>query len=75
MKDRVLLRLTQVALCGLARTAEELDANLRGAFEQVGIPPPEQTRGARFARAMRDYAARLEPHVQVRNASDRLRRR
>ena len=60
MKSRILVRLAQVGLHGLAHTADAIDHRLKHAFEEAGLPAPERTRGQIFAATMRSYAARLD---------------
>ena len=60
MKSRILARLAQVGLHGLADTADAIDHRLKHAFEEAGIPAPERTRGQIFATTVRSYAARLD---------------
>jgi hypothetical protein len=60
MKSRILARLAQVGLHGLAHTADAIDHRLKHAFEEPGLPAPERTRGQIFAATVRSYAARLD---------------
>ena len=60
MKSRILARLAQVGLHGLAHTADAIDYRLKQAFEEAGLPAPKTTRGQIFADTMRSYAARLD---------------
>jgi hypothetical protein len=52
MKERIVVRVAQIALHGLAAHAERIDAHLKAAFEEAGLPTPDRTRGQDFARTM-----------------------
>ena len=60
MRARLLIQLTQAGLHGLDYTADFIDERLKDAFDEIGLPSPERTRGQIFAATMRDYAMRLE---------------
>ena len=64
MKSRILVRLAQVGLHGLAHTGDAINHRLKQAFEEAGLPAPERTRGQIFAATMRSYAAHLDRRLQ-----------
>ena len=63
MKERILVRAAQVALRGFAAHAERIDASLKAAFHEAGLPTPTRTRGQEFADTMRAYATRLDGYL------------
>jgi hypothetical protein len=58
MRRRLLIQLAQAGLRGLAYTADFIDEQLKDAFDEIGLPAPERTRGQIFAATMRRYATR-----------------
>jgi hypothetical protein len=60
MKGRILIQLVQAGLYGLACAADFIDERLKDAFDEVGLPAPEDTRGRLLAATMRGHATRLE---------------
>ena len=60
MRARLLIQLAQGGLHGLAYTADFIDERLKDAFDEIGLPSPERTRGQIFAATMRGYATRLD---------------
>ena len=60
MTNRLLIRVAQVALRGLAYQAERLDEHLKAAFHEARLPTPDRTRGQELVRTLRGYAEQLE---------------
>ncbi len=63
MSKRLLVRVAQVALRGLASEAERLDDHLKAVFEEARLPAPERTRGQDLVRTLRGYAANLDRYA------------